>query len=61
MSDPNLPTTEEIQDAARRLQQGGLLGRGSSRRADKLIARSGENGQAVAFAILDAAVDYEPR
>lgn len=61
MSDPNLPTTEEIQDAARRLQQGGLLGRDSSRRADKLIARSGENGQAVAFAILDAAVDYEPR
>jgi hypothetical protein len=56
-----LPTPDEIQTAARKLQQGGLLGRGSSRAADKLIARAGDNGQAVAMQILDAAVDYEPR
>jgi hypothetical protein len=56
-----LPTPDEIQTAARKLQQGGHPGRGSSRAADKLITRAGDNGQAVAFAIINAAVDYEPR
>jgi hypothetical protein len=55
------PSAEEIDAAGRQLQQGGLLGRGSSRRADKLIARAGDDSQNVAFAILNAAADYEPR
>lgn len=55
------PSDDEIHAAAKQLQQGGLRGRGSSRRADKLVARVGDDGQDIAFRIIDAAADYEPR
>ncbi|MFF9118292.1 hypothetical protein ACF09Y_22280 [Streptomyces massasporeus] len=58
------PTPEQIQEAGRQLQRGGLLGRGSSKEADKLIEQAKEAGldeQEIAFQILGAAADYEPR
>ncbi|MFB7707914.1 hypothetical protein [Streptomyces sp. NPDC056105] len=58
------PTPEEIQKAGRQLQRGGLLGRGSSKSADKLVEQAkkqGLDGRDVAFQILSAAADYEPR
>lgn len=58
------PTPEQIQEAGRRLQRGGLLGTGSSKYADQVIEQAKEAGldeQAVAFQILGAAADYEPR
>ncbi|MFC5802790.1 hypothetical protein [Streptomyces formicae] len=54
------PTPEEIREAGRQLQRGGLLGRGSQRLADKLVEQAGEDGQEVAFEILSAAADHEP-
>ncbi|MET9073873.1 hypothetical protein ABZX95_17235 [Streptomyces sp. NPDC004232] len=60
---PN-PTPEQIRQAGRQLQRGGLLGRGSSKKADKLIEQAKEAGlneQEIAFQILGAAADYEPR
>lgn len=61
---PKMPTPEEIQEAGRQLQRGGLLGTGSSKKADKLIedaVAAGADRQAVAMEILAAAADYEPR
>ncbi|MGW1160378.1 hypothetical protein ACWD48_19600 [Streptomyces sp. NPDC002519] len=58
------PTPEQIQEAGRQLQRGGLLGRGSSKAADKLIEEAVEAGldrQTVAMEILAAAADYPPR
>jgi hypothetical protein len=58
------PTQEEINEAGRQLQRGGLLGTGSSKKADKVIEQAVEAGmdrQAVAMAILAAAADHEPR
>lgn len=58
------PTPEEIQEAGRQLQRGGLLGTGSSKYADKLIEQAvaaGLDRQAVAMHILAAAADYDLR
>jgi hypothetical protein len=58
------PTPEQIQEAGRQLQRGGFLGRGSSKKADALIEQAAEAGldeREVAFQILGAAADYEPR
>jgi hypothetical protein len=58
------PTPEEIHEAARQLQRGGLLGRGSSRKADELIRRAREAGldeQEIAFQIMGAVPEYQPR
>ncbi|QIJ61416.1 hypothetical protein [Streptomyces sp. JB150] len=61
---PKKPTPEEIQEAGRQLQRGGFLGRGSSKKADRVLEEAvaaGLDQQAVAMAILSAAADYEPR
>ncbi|UPZ27664.1 hypothetical protein MUK60_07430 [Streptomyces sp. LRE541] len=58
------PTPEEIQEAGRQLQRGGLLGAGSSKYADRIVEEAvaaGANEQDVAMQILSAAADYEPR
>lgn len=55
------PTPEQIREAGRQLQRGGLLGTGSSKLADRLVEEAGDEGQEVAFDILSAAADYEPR
>ncbi|MEU1778122.1 hypothetical protein ABZ545_01390 [Streptomyces abikoensis] len=58
------PTPEQIQEAGRQLQRGGLLGRGSSKLADKVVQQAeeaGMDGRQVAFEILNAAADYQPR
>lgn len=58
------PTPEQIAEAGRQLQRGGILGTGSSKKADKLIEEAVEAGldrQAVAMEILAAAADHEPR
>ena len=58
------PTPAQIAEAGRQLQRGGLLGRGSRKYADRLIedARAaGLDTQAIAFQILGAAGDHEPR
>jgi len=58
------PTQKEIDEAGRKLQRGGLLGRGSSRKADAVVERAvaaGADRQTVAMEILSAAADYEPR
>lgn len=55
------PTNEQIQEAARKLQRGGILGTGSSKLANRLIDEAGDDSQNVAFEIISAAVDYPPR
>lgn len=58
------PTPEQIQEAGRQLQRGGLLGTGSSKKADALVEQAveaGMNEQDIAMQILAAAVDYPPR
>lgn len=58
------PTPEQIAEAGRQLQRGGLLGRGSSKKADKLVAEAeaaGLDGRDIAFQILGAAGDHKPR
>ena len=58
------PTPEEIRQAGRQLQRGGLLGRGSTKKADKVVAQAKDAGldeQEVAYQILGAAADYKPR
>lgn len=55
------PTPEEINEAGRQLQRGGLLGRGSTKLANKLVEESGDNGRDVAFQILGASADHKPR
>lgn len=58
------PTPEQIREAGRQLQRGGLLGRGSSKKA-KLVVRQAEeaglDGQEVAFQIMGAAAETKPR
>lgn len=61
---PKCPTRQDIDDAGRQLQRGGLLGRGSTRKADKVIEEAeaaGLDGQMVAMGILSAAADHKPR
>lgn len=58
------PTPEQIQEAGRQMQRGGLLGTGSTKKADQVVKQAEEaglDGQAVAFQILGAAADYKPR
>ncbi|MFH9574216.1 hypothetical protein ACH4MG_27210 [Streptomyces sp. NPDC017454] len=58
------PTPEQIQEAGRQLQRGGLLGRGSSKKANELVTQAKEAGldeQEIAFQILGAAADHQPR
>jgi hypothetical protein len=58
------PTPQQIAEAGRQLQRGGPLGRGSSKLADKLIADAKKDGldtQELAFQILGAAGDHQPR
>ncbi|MFF2383734.1 hypothetical protein [Streptomyces sp. NPDC058108] len=58
------PTPEQIEEAGRQLQRGGLLGRGSTRKADKVVAdavAAGMDEQDIAMDVLAAAADYEPR
>lgn len=58
------PTPEDIQEAGRQLQRGGLLGRGSQKAADKVMKQAREAGldeQEIAFQILGAAADHKPR
>lgn len=58
------PTPDQIREAGRQLQRGGILGTGSSKKADKLIEQAeaaGLDRQEIAFQILGAATDYEPR
>jgi hypothetical protein len=58
------PTPEQIAEAGRQLQRGGLLGRGSSKLADKLVEQAVEAGmdqQDIAMQILAAAADHQPR
>jgi hypothetical protein len=55
------PTPEQIQEAGRKLQRGGLLGTGSSRLANRLVNEAGDEGQNVAMDILGAAADHKPR
>ncbi|WP_409469078.1 hypothetical protein [Streptomyces sp. HC307] len=58
------PTPEEIREAGRQLQRGGILGRGSSKKADQLIEEAvaaGADRQQIAMEILAAAADCQPR
>lgn len=55
------PTRDQIEEAGRRLQRGGLLGRGSSKYADRLIQEAGDDGEEVGLDIVDAALRHEPR
>lgn len=58
------PTPQQIAEAGRQLQRGGPLGRGSSKLADKLIDDAKKDGldtQELAFQILGAAGDHQPR
>jgi len=58
------PTAADIREAGRQLQQGGILGRGSKSHADKVVKKAeaaGLDGRAIAFQILGAAVDSEPK
>jgi hypothetical protein len=61
---PKKPTPEQIAEAGRQLQRGGLLGRGSQKKADEVVEQAraaGMDTQAVAMEILAAAGDHEPR
>ncbi|MCX5598415.1 hypothetical protein OOK29_09720 [Streptomyces phaeochromogenes] len=58
------PTPEQIREAGRQLQRGGLLGTGSSKLADRVVEEAvaaGANEQEIAMEILSAAADYQPR
>lgn len=55
------PTPEQIAEAGRQLQRGGILGRGSSKLAEQLVEEAGEDKEVVAFQILSAATDHQPR
>jgi hypothetical protein len=61
---PKPPTDDDIRNAGRALQQGGINGNGSSRLANKVVRqaeRAGLDGDSVAADILDAAGNYPPR
>jgi hypothetical protein len=58
------PTPEQIQEAGRQLQRGGLLGRGSSKLANEVVEQgvdAGMDRQDLALSVLEAASDYKPR
>lgn len=58
------PTPEQIQEAGRQLQRGGLLGTGSSKLADQIVEEAvaaGADRQEIAMQVLAAAADYQPR
>jgi hypothetical protein len=58
------PTQKEIDEAARKLQRGGLLGRGNRKKADAVVEQAvaaGADRQEAAMEILAAAANYEPR
>lgn len=58
-----MPTPEEIREAGRQLQRGGILGTGSKKKADKVVedaVAAGADRQAIAMQVLSAA-NYEPR
>lgn len=58
------PTPEQIREAGRQLQRGGLLGRGSPKAAIKVVQQAKEAGldeQEIAFQILGAAAETQPR
>lgn len=58
------PTPEQVQEAGRRLQRGGLLGTGSHKLAKKLIEEAvaaGADEQEITAEILAAAADYPLR
>ena len=60
----NKPTPEQIREAGRKLQRGGVLGRGSSKAADKVIQQAKDAGldeQEIGFQILGAAAEHQPR
>lgn len=59
-----MTTPEEIQEAGRQLQRGGLLGTGSTKKADRVIAdavAAGADEQDIAMQVLAAAADYPLR
>jgi hypothetical protein len=58
------PTPEQIREAGRQLQRGGLLGRGSTKKASEVVAQAEEaglDGQEIAFQIMGVAADVQPR
>jgi hypothetical protein len=58
------PTPEQIQEAGRQLQRGGLLGTGSSKLADRVVEEAvaaGMDRQEIAMDILGSAADHKPR
>jgi hypothetical protein len=58
------PTPDQIREAGRQLQRGGLLGRGSSKKADKVVEEAvaaGADRKEIAMEILAAAAEYQPR
>lgn len=58
------PAPEQIEEAGRQLQRGGLLGRGSSKKADAVVEQAvaaGGDRQQAAMDVLAAAANYEPR
>lgn len=58
------PTPDQIREAGRQLQRGGLLGRGSAKKANQLVEEAvaaGAHRQDIAMEILAAAADYQPR
>lgn len=60
----SMPTPDQIREAGRQLQRGGLLGTGSSKKADRLVEEAvaaGADRQEIAMEILAAAGDYQPR
>ena len=60
---PGAPNPEEIREAARQLQRGGLLRRGSADLANKVVQQAEEaglDGQQVAGQILGATADFKP-
>jgi len=60
----NRPTPEQIREAGRQLQRGGLLGAGSSKLADQVVEQAkaaGMDEQDIALQIMSAAADHKPR
>lgn len=55
------PSDNEVRDAAQKLQQGGVRGRGTRRQAERLTRKSGSQADATAGRIMSAAAEYEPK
>lgn len=57
-------TPEQIQEAGRQMQRGGILGTGSTKKADQVVKQAEEaglDGCDIAFEILEAAAEHKPR